>query len=441
LLSKKSIRNKFILQLVPASAVLIIVFSVGLYQFIKASIVDDIKSQLIGQAQYEAEKNQKGERYRSIKNLFNVNGANLGVDINPTRVQIVIETQKEIKESSFERVKKEDKEFLVLFYPVPNTKASYVRIDKDITHTGVLLKKILQSILIINFIAIFMIIFYAIILSKTLMSPITTLTKKLAKMNEGFLKPIDNKDLPREFEDLGASLNKLINRIQTFLKYQKELFIGIAHELRTPLAVMKTKNEVTLMRNRDVQKYIETIKININSINDMTSMIGNVLEIGRQESAQFEKPKKLELIKFLNGKIRDFKLLANKDRNIKIIGDLQPQQFETIIQRTLLVHILQNFVQNAVKFTQQNGVVIIKVYRVDKSLAIDVIDEGIGIDESKDLFAPFKRYGNESGAGLGLFLAKGAADAIGATLSLKNRKDRAGVVASVILSNEEIDDQ
>jgi len=60
-----------------------------------------------------------------------------------------------------------------------------------------------------------------------------------------------------------------------------------------------------------------------------------------------------------------------------------------------------------------------------------VIDEGIGIDESKDLFAPFKRYGNQTGAGLGLFLAKSAADAIGAKIFLKNRDDAQGTVATL----------
>ena len=213
MLSKKSIKNKFILQLVPASAVLIILFSVGLYFFIKASIMDDIESQMIYQAKYEAVKDKKGERFRNVKNLFNVNANNREVDINPTRVQVVIEAQKDITESSFERVMEKDKEFLVLFHPISNTKASYVRIERDITHTEAMLKKILQSILIINLIAIFLVIFYAIILSKTLMAPINTLTKKLARLNEEFLDPIDNKDLPLEFEDLGRSLNKLINRI------------------------------------------------------------------------------------------------------------------------------------------------------------------------------------------------------------------------------------
>ena len=67
---------------------------------------------------------------------------------------------------------------------------------------------------------------------------------------------------------------------------------------------------------------------------------------------------------------------------------------------------------------------------------IFVIDEGIGIDETKDLFAPFKRYGNQTGAGLGLFLAKSAADAIGAKITLKNRTDREGTIASLLIPHK-----
>ena len=58
----------------------------------------------------------------------------------------------------------------------------------------------------------------------------------------------------------------------------------------------------------------------------------------------------------------------------------------------------------------------------------------MGIDESKDLFAPFKRYGNKGGAGLGLFLAKGAAQALGAEISIKNREGASGAVASLVLN-------
>ncbi len=429
MLSKKSIRRRFIIQLVPASAVLIILFSIALYFFIESSIYKDIKEQLLKEAEFTAKQYREEGVNRDIGSIFTHSKDD---DYSKTDVKTVINPKKGLDKPIFETKKEGNRDYLVLFYPYDKATSSYLKLTKNITNTKTLLNKILKSVLIINILAIFLIIIYAIILSKMLISPITTLTNKLAKMNEAFLVQIDTKDLPSEFNKLGDSINRLIDRIQTFVKYQKEIFIGIAHELKTPLAVMKSKNQVTLMKERDTQRYIDTIKLNIESIDSMNKMITNILEIGRQESAQFEEPKKLDLIKFLNDKIRDFKIVAEEKKK-KIVVDFQTFSYETVIQPTLFMHILQNYVQNAVKFTHENGTIWIKCYTKNDDLIIDVIDEGDGIDESKDLFAPFKRYGKESGAGLGLFLAKGAADAIGATLSLKNRKDRSGAIARIVL--------
>lgn len=96
---------------------------------------------------------------------------------------------------------------------------------------------------------------------------------------------------------------------------------------------------------------------------------------------------------------------------------------------------MQNFLQNALKFTPEGKTVTFKSSLTTAGLLIEVIDEGCGIDESVDLFAPFKRQGNKSGAGLGLFLAKSAADALGAEIRIANRNDGAeGTVASLHLN-------
>jgi two-component system OmpR family sensor kinase len=165
-------------------------------------------------------------------------------------------------------------------------------------------------------------------------------------------------------------------------------------------------------------------------------MISSILEIGRQEGAQFEKPVEVDLVQFLKDKSKDFNLIAkNVGKNISV--DFEPQMYCVISQPTLLNHILQNFVQNAVKFTPDGGTVHIKSRLEGDDFKIEVIDEGEGVDESIDLFAPFKRVGDQAGAGLGLFLAKGAADAIGAKLSLVNRKDgKQGAVATVLLNSK-----
>ena len=108
-----------------------------------------------------------------------------------------------------------------------------------------------------------------------------------------------------------------------------------------------------------------------------------------------------------------------------------------MLQPSLLNQILQNFLQNAIKFTEKNKSVTLRSSQNEYGLLIEVIDEGCGIDESMDLFAPFKRQGNKSGVGLGLFLAKSAADALGAKIKLQNRDDGiSGTVASLEINSK-----
>lgn len=242
-------------------------------------------------------------------------------------------------------------------------------------------------------------------------------------MDESSLSFIDTKDLPNEFLSLANSINSLTNRIATYVKFKKELFIGIAHELKTPLAVMKLKNELLLKKTRSTNEYEDALKLTVKQIDDMNIMISSILDIGRTEGAQFESPKKLDLIKYLKRKTNDFKLLS-KQKDIDIIFTSNIASLEITIRETLLNQILQNFVQNAIKFSENGKKIYIKLRKSDDKLILKVIDEGNGIDENIDLFAPFKKIGSKNGVGLGLYLAKIASDSLNGKISIKNRKDK-----------------
>lgn len=432
--SQKSIRDSFILQLVSASATLIVIFSVILYNYIKISIFEDITQELTKQASIIA-TSRTSSLERMGMNIFDPSLSSIN---NPSDIKVTVAIRvNQGNVISFEHSENEGQKFLTIYYPLEKRKHNFVSITKNISNTDILLDKIFQNILIINLTAIFLILFYALFLSRMLILPIRSLTHKLATMNENFLQIIDTKTLPSEFQPLGNSINKLVDRIQIFVNSQKELFIGAAHELKTPLAVMKTKNEVTLLKPRDNEKYIDTIKSNNQTINEMNKMISNILEIGRQEGAQFEKPIEIDLINFLQEQSNNYTILAKMEEK-HIEEDITPDNYTITIQPTLLVHILQNFVQNAIKFTPKEGKITIQSYADKEGFHVLVIDEGIGIDETKDLFAPFKRYGNQTGAGLGLFLAKSAADALGATIAIKNRTDRQGTIASLLIPIKKI---
>ena len=406
-----------------ASATLIVIFSAILYNYIKISIYEDLTVELTKEATKVAANYATSMDFLGVNTLKHT----LPKLSDESKINIVIKPDKK-HTISFEQYKLNGQSFLTIYYPFNKKKSTFISMTKNISNTDKLMDKILQSIIIINFITIFLVIFYALLLSRMLIIPIHSLTKKLAAMDENFFQSINTKNIPKEFEPLALSINKLLDRIHTFVKYQKELFIGTAHELKTPLAVMKTKNEVTLIKPREPEKYIETLRANNKTIDEMNKMIGNILEIGRLESAQFEQPVELDLIAFLKERANNFKILAHQqEKTIKT--NFSPKSFPILIQPTLLVHILQNFVQNAIKFTPVGGEIEIKSFTDSEGLNIHVIDCGQGIDEEKDLFAPFKRYGGKEGAGLGLFLAKGAADAIGAKIAIKNRKDKNGAVA------------
>ncbi|MEA3228771.1 MAG: ATP-binding protein, partial [Campylobacterota bacterium] len=147
-------------------------------------------------------------------------------------------------------------------------------------------------------------------------------------------------------------------------------------------------------------------------------------------------PVHIDVIEILKQKADDFQLLAESDGKTLEIN-FQPSGFMATLQVSLLNQIIQNFLQNALKFTAKEKKIILRSSQDDVGLLIEVIDEGCGIDDSIDLFAPFKRQGNKPGVGLGLFLAKSAADALGAKISLENRNDGIdGTVASLQLNSK-----
>jgi two-component system OmpR family sensor kinase len=95
------------------------------------------------------------------------------------------------------------------------------------------------------------------------------------------------------------------------------------------------------------------------------------------------------------------------------------------------MQIFQNFIQNALKFTPEHGLVSLDTRMDTDNFIIEITDEGQGLDSDKDLFAPFQRSLESTGAGLGLFLAKNAAESMGVTIDLKNREDTTGAIASI----------
>ncbi len=417
----KSIYRQFYNKLIITTSLFIIALSFIFYEYARSTVYDDIQDNMLNQAKQIQVNFISPEQFTPVITQFQT---------------IDIVKNDELKILKFYNYQLGGKYYIKLLYPFDLENGVFLQIIKNISLERELLYSVIfKNLFVLAIPGFILMLLYNVVVSRSLLKPIMQINKKLANMDENSLSQIDKKDLPIEFHSLANSINSLTNRIETYVKFKKELFIGAAHELKTPLAVMKLKNEVTLKKKREIEKYEETLKLTIKSIDDMNIMISSILDIGRTEGAQFEQTTDLDLVEYMKKKANDYRMLSAQ-KNIIITFFSNVNHLNTAIQLTLFNQIIQNFVQNAIKFTPNEKSIAIRLRKTKEEIIITVTDEGIGIDENVDLFAPFKRVGNQSGVGLGLFLAKNAADALRAKVTLKNREDgKSGCVAKLVLNN------
>jgi len=402
-------------------------FSLILYTYINYIVENELRETLVKQANYLM------ANYDNLEEVINRQQEVLKKTLNIT-AKIQYDPSATYKPLHFYHFKKGGRHYLQAFIPHNFHRQSYLVLTADITQRIKIQQKIFQAMILLNIFAMVLILLYAAILSGMLVRPIRQLAAKLEKMNENILEPLRTEDLPTEFQPLATSINSLVARIKSFLHYKKELFVGTAHELKTPLAVIKTRAQVALIkRDKSVESLSQVLKDTVQTVDDMNRIVGSILQFGRAEGAQFDKPETIDIIQFLRKKAREYALLAQEEgKNLQY--RFHPGSLTLQIQPDLLTQILQNLVQNALRYTPKGHTVQLNSFLKDDTFVIKIRDEGPGIDESEDLFAPFKRSKESPGAGLGLFLVKSAADALGATVTLKNRKDgKRGTVATFTL--------
>ena len=377
MLSKRSIRGDYVRQITISFVALLVIFSVALYSYLYFTAYGNIKQELQKYSQHILTNNITYTTNQS----FYIQNTNI---LSNDTIKIVVLDEKIIQEYYKKQTIKDDVYFS-LFVPYKGNKT--LNITKNITKEMWFLENLFEGIVLVNFFALILIQLFALAFSNILYKPIHNLSQTLEKVKEYDLETLNNNALPLEFQPLVYSINNLLQRIKNYLSSQKQLFIGIAHELKTPLAVMKTKCEVTLIKERQKEVYTDALKENISSINEMNAIIKMLLDLGRQESAQFEKSSMVDINKILK-KIADNFMILSKKENKSFFVEIGEEEVLLTIKPTLLTQIVQNFLQNAFKFTPKGKSILLKSSVEDGKLNIVVMDEGCGIDsELNDIYA------------------------------------------------------
>ncbi len=426
---QRSLRVNFILKLTAATVVLELLFSALFYTYISYSVNAELRASILKQGHYLL------SAYDDLEKAL-LDNQEIMQRTMKVKVRIAARPHEDFRSVHIRSYEHKGHHYLEAYFPYEFALQRYLILTADITKQKHVEKKVMRGIVFLNAFGMVAILVYAFVLSGMLVAPIRGVSQTLARMNEKALSPLDLAHMPEEFVPLGESINHLIARIQSFLNYKKELFVGTAHELKTPLAVIKTKSQVALLkRTKRIEDLESALRQTIQSVDNMNKIVGSILEFGRAEGAQFDAPQAMDAVAFVRTLCDEFALLAEPDnKRLKCRCGIQSQML--LLPPLLLRQILQNLLQNAIKFTPQGKQIKLTCFRKNHHLVIKVRDEGIGIDPTQDLFAPIKRSEESSGAGLGLFLVKSASDALHAKIKIQNRRDKKGAVATLILPIE-----
>ncbi len=233
---------------------------------------------------------------------------------------------------------------------------------------------------------------------------------------------IDSRDLSRrvsvpETEDeiahVSSAFNHLLERLELEMEREKRFSSDAAHELKTPLATIITNAQVLKMDDEpSIEDYAHNLEITLESAKRLSEVVNALLALHRHETNLT-----VETIDLadLFGQIRSElePVYGSKKQTIRM--DLHQAKLKG--DRLLLYRAFFNLVENACKYTPDNGEIVIASHAQNDSTIVSITDNGIGMDDEAiaHVFEPFyradaSRSRSAGGAGLGMAIAKESFD-------------------------------
>jgi signal transduction histidine kinase len=229
-----------------------------------------------------------------------------------------------------------------------------------------------------------------------------------------------------ELHQLASAINELLERIEGSMIREKQFTSDAAHQLKTPLAVMKGTFEVLVRKPRDNQEYVARINAGIDEIDRMSEMVDQLLLLARVDGKQYS-PQHTDtsLVEIIDTIIQRFSRKIS-EQNLSIVFN-PDTNFSAISDPFLLELIFENLISNALKYSNPGGKVEIRLKQSDDHTFVEISDNGKGIrkDDMEHVFSPFYRSGaleqtNVKGYGLGLSIVKRACSLAGIKMELKS---------------------
>ncbi|MFC5459349.1 sensor histidine kinase [Massilia niabensis] len=258
------------------------------------------------------------------------------------------------------------------------------------------------------------------------------------------LSNIDQALVHKEVRPLVAAMNGTMARMQDLIASQRRFIADASHQLRTPLAVLKTQAELALRENdaAAMRAIVASIAGTTDSAIHLANRLLTLARIEHGSGSAAQGPVSLAAVAGQVGLELALPAVTKRiDLALEAEGGENGEDTTVIGQELLLHELVSNLVDNAIRYTPPGGSVLLRVGRQAGGVLLEVIDSGPGVApaEYEKVFMPFYRAqatleANPGGTGLGLAIVRDIATMHGATLALDRAEGGSGLKVSVMFS-------
>jgi two-component system sensor histidine kinase QseC len=262
--------------------------------------------------------------------------------------------------------------------------------------------------------------------------PLQALARELGRRSADDMSPVETGKIPTEIRPVVTALNTLFLKVRDAMRHEREITAFAAHELRTPLAGLRTQAQIAMVAGDGTVREAALRQIVV-AVDRTTRMVRQLLAMAKLDSTHAAKQSSVNIGDVIEEVIDT---LPASDRKAQVGFD--PALGSTVVtaNRELLLIAIRNLHENAVRHMPQPGNIRWSMERNADTLTVFIEDEGPGIpdDEIALVTNRFFRGRNKSaiGSGLGLSIVDLALRASGAKLVLQNRTDTRGLRAQIV---------
>ena len=266
--------------------------------------------------------------------------------------------------------------------------------------------------------------FIAVTVTKRGLRPLGEMTRSLGRISPTHLKErVAPADWPRELQPLAIAFDDMLKRLDDSFTRLSQFSADLAHELRTPVANMLGEAQVALTRERTAAEYREILESTIAECERLSRIVDNLLFVARVDAAREPIARKRFDARAAVEKIAAFYQTIADDRHVTISCSGEGQIYA---DANLFERAVGNLLDNALRFTPENGSIQIALSEHDADFEVAVSDNGCGIAPEHlprvfDRFYRAESSRSSDGAGLGLALVKSIADLHGGSATIESK--------------------